>query len=453
MWCESCVGAVVMVGAVYQDDHRSSISNINMMRYSVTATLDTKETFSEYCEWLNNEHIPAVISGGALTSELSIVDNENDYQVNTLYTFLNSEMMSHYLTEIAPNLTSLQTCVTKFYETKKVLNFKRFVGATGFKYQSANAQNPLTIQPGMIRYNVIATLASSDFLDEYLSWLAEGHIEAVVNAGGLSGEYNVLKNDDPNESNIQVASVYLFPNLEALHGYQNGLAITLRQDGIKRFVETNKVVNFDRYIGTIVNVTNTEKTKTLLYPMDISPYLMFDGQCREAMNFYHQCLQGDLRLMVCDLSSLLACLFPSPSQDLDSSLPNSPVLHSTLLTNRTFTPPTPYASTLMGSDNIGGANGSSDCATHSVGNAINLSINFYSYQQIQSISSSLAQNGKVSIPLSKQMWGAYFADLTDQYSVSWYLNMMIPAECELFSLCFTSHSAQIPQEQMRPPSN
>jgi hypothetical protein len=250
---------------------------------------------------LENEHIPAVMSGGALTSELSIVDNENDFQVNTLYTFSNSEGINHYLTEIAPNLSSLQTCVTKFYSTGKVLNFKRFVATTGFSYQSTNTKNPLTIQPGMIRYNVIATLASSNSLDEYLSWLAGGHIQAVVHAGGLSGEYNVLKNDDPNETNVYVASVYLFPTLEALHGYQNGIAVTLREEGVKLFVETKKVIKFDRYIGAIVSVINENETsKTPLSPVDISPYLMFDGQCREAMTFYRQCLQGDLQLTVCD---------------------------------------------------------------------------------------------------------------------------------------------------------
>ena len=234
-----------------------------MQRFSVTATFETKDTLTQYCEWLTSEHIPLVTSNGALTSELSIVDNENDYQVNTLYTFLNSDSLNHFLNEIAPNLTSVQTYITRFDETKKILNIKQFVGTTGFYYQSTNTQNPLTIHFGMIRYNVIATLANSNVLDEYLSWLAEGHIQAVVDAGGLSGEYNVLRNDEPTETTIRVASVYLFPNLEALSEYQNGVAITLRQEGIKLFVETNKVIKFDRYVGTIVNATNNEETQTL----------------------------------------------------------------------------------------------------------------------------------------------------------------------------------------------
>lgn len=234
-----------------------------MLRYSVTATLDTKDTLTQYCEWFTSEHIPLFTTSGALTSELSIVDNENDYQVNTFYTFLNADSFNHYLNDIAPNLTSLQSYVTRFDETKKILNIKQFVGTRGFYYQSTNAPNPLTIQSGMIRYNVIATLANSNLLDEYLSWLAEGHIQAVVDAGGLSGEYNVLRNDDPTETTIRVASVYLFPNLEALSEYQNGVAITLRQEGVKLFVETNKVIKFDRYIGTIVNATNNEETQTL----------------------------------------------------------------------------------------------------------------------------------------------------------------------------------------------
>lgn len=267
-----------------------------MIRYSVTATLNTKDTLHEYYEWLINNQIPAVLNNGAITHELSVVENDQnkEYLINTLYKFPTIEIMNNYLNNIAPNLPSLHDCYVKFYETKKVLNFQRYVGRIEYYYQSSSTKNPLTILPGMIRYNVIATLASIDYLDEYTTWLANGHIQAVVNAGGLAGEYNILHNDDPNI--IQVASMYLFPHMDALNSYFNGVATVLRADGIRLFVETNKVLKFERYVGNIRNATNGED-KSLL-PVDIAPYLMFNGQCRDAMNFYNSCFEGELQIMV-----------------------------------------------------------------------------------------------------------------------------------------------------------
>jgi hypothetical protein len=40
-----------------------------------------------------------------------------------------------------------------------------------------------------IRYTVIATIATSEYVEEYKSWLSEGHIQALIDEGGaLSGE-------------------------------------------------------------------------------------------------------------------------------------------------------------------------------------------------------------------------------------------------------------------------
>lgn len=106
-------------------------------------------------------------------------------------------------------------------------------------------------------------------------------------------------------------------------------------------------------------------------------------------------------------------------------MPNSRVLHSTLLINQSFVP-NPHASTIMASDNIEGF-----CSQEGfvIGDNINVSINLFSYQQIESFYNILSKDGKISVPLSKQFWGAYFAEFTDKYSINWYLNMMIPPEC------------------------
>jgi hypothetical protein len=241
-----------------------------MIRYGVTATLEREEYLEEYCDWLTNDrgtgHMEAVLHGGALTSELSIwKGNENDeIKVNTLYLFANRTQMDIYLNDIAPSLPTLTDAVNRFYLPKKVTGYDRFIGTTGFSYQSNSVESPFVPLSAMVRYIVTATLASQEYLEEYLTWLSGGHIQAVVNAGGLTGEYNVLNHDsvdtDPSSAPIQVASIYLFPHMDALNGYFSGVATVLRQEGITKFVETNKVLKFDRYIGTIVKATQQPQT-------------------------------------------------------------------------------------------------------------------------------------------------------------------------------------------------
>jgi uncharacterized glyoxalase superfamily protein PhnB len=65
------------------------------------------------------------------------------------------------------------------------------------------------------------------------------------------------------------------------------------------------------------------------------------------------------------------------------------------------------------------------------GSKINVAINLFSSSQIESLSSTLSHNGVISVPLSMQMWGAYFTEFCDQYSVNWYLNMQVPQEGSL----------------------
>ena len=145
----------------------------------------------------------------------------------------------------------------------------------------------------MISYNVTATLSGRESLEEYTSWLRSGHIQQVVEEGGASnGSLTVL--DSP-EGAIQVVSRFMFPDRAAYDRYQAEVAPRLQPEGKRLFVDTQKVLRFERAVGEL----QFEYEPNFQFSVtEITPYLYFNGSCREAMGFYEICLGGSLEIMV-----------------------------------------------------------------------------------------------------------------------------------------------------------
>ncbi|MCB0494052.1 MAG: VOC family protein [Cyclobacteriaceae bacterium] len=129
----------------------------------------------------------------------------------------------------------------------------------------------------------------------------------------------------------------------------------------------------------------------------IRAYLTFNGNCREAMTFYQQCLGGDLNLQTIK-DSPMAEQLPDTMRDC--------ILHSTL-TNGNFI--------LMGSDMVG-ADGLQK------GNAISLLIDCNTEEELREYYNSLSVNGTATHPIENTFWGALFGGLTDQYGHHWLLH-------------------------------
>ncbi|CAM9107746.1 unnamed protein product, partial [Ectocarpus fasciculatus] len=99
----------------------------------------------------------------------------------------------------------------------------------------------------MFRYTVTATLLS-DNAPEYEAWLRGGHIQAVLSSGTVSAEMIRLDRDD---GKAAVQASYLFPSRTAFDAYCAGPALELRADGLKRFADTGKVLEWTRSTGTV----------------------------------------------------------------------------------------------------------------------------------------------------------------------------------------------------------
>jgi len=125
----------------------------------------------------------------------------------------------------------------------------------------------------------------------------------------------------------------------------------------------------------------------------LNPYLNFNGQCREAMTFYKECLGGEL-IMQKIAESPMAAQMPSAM--------GGQILHSMLTNNGII---------LMGSDMIGNK--------LEKGNAIALCLNCDSDEEMHVLFDKLSAGGHIKHPLHQSFWGATYGELTDKFGLSW----------------------------------
>ncbi len=129
----------------------------------------------------------------------------------------------------------------------------------------------------------------------------------------------------------------------------------------------------------------------------LNPYLKFnDGKCVEAMNFYKDCLGGELEFMTVK-GSPMAGEMPADKQEL--------IMHSTL---------TKGDWVLIGSDMM------RDKAT--IGDNVGVSLNCESEEEIRTIFDKLSVGGEIFMPVEDAFWGALFGVVTDKYGIEWMLN-------------------------------
>jgi PhnB protein len=127
----------------------------------------------------------------------------------------------------------------------------------------------------------------------------------------------------------------------------------------------------------------------------ITPYLNFNGQCREAMTFYQSCLGGELMLQKVSESPMAAQMPSEAGQQ---------ILHSQLTSGDVV---------LMGSDRMGST---------VTGNTVTLCFNCNSEEEVNSYFDKLSRGGKVKTQLHQTFWGATYGELTDKFGMDWMFN-------------------------------
>jgi PhnB protein len=130
--------------------------------------------------------------------------------------------------------------------------------------------------------------------------------------------------------------------------------------------------------------------------MLIQSYLTFNGNCREAMQFYKDCLGGELELQTVGQSPLAEHMPPQMQEC---------ILHATL---------TKKTAVLMGSDMV-------PQSGLTKGNSVSMSLTCNSEEEIRALYTKLAEGGHADHPIEISFWGALFGDLTDKYGNHWLL--------------------------------
>jgi Domain of unknown function (DUF4286) len=97
-----------------------------------------------------------------------------------------------------------------------------------------------------IIYTVFATLPDATTADEWLRWLRDGHIAAILEAGASSAEILAL---DGTPSAFEVR--YRFPFREAFERYEHEIAPRLRAEGIQRF-PAERGIAYRRSVGVVL---------------------------------------------------------------------------------------------------------------------------------------------------------------------------------------------------------
>ena len=124
----------------------------------------------------------------------------------------------------------------------------------------------------------------------------------------------------------------------------------------------------------------------------LNPYLTFNGNCREAMNFYKECLGGELTLMT---------VKGSPMENQMPAQYHSSILHSHLKGD---------GFEIM----------ASDLSPEAVreGNDNHLCLTYTTEEETRKVFNALSAGGKVLNPLSQMFFGI-LGDFIDKYGKRW----------------------------------
>ncbi|MBC8045457.1 MAG: VOC family protein [Fimbriimonadaceae bacterium] len=129
----------------------------------------------------------------------------------------------------------------------------------------------------------------------------------------------------------------------------------------------------------------------------INAYLTFNGNCREAMDFYAACLGGEITFHTIGDSPL--------SDNMPEHMKQS-ILHATLIKDSLL---------IMASDMV----------TEEgliKGNSVSLMLNCSSEEELKYSYEKLVEGGEATHPLENTFWGSVFGDLIDKFGNHWLLN-------------------------------
>lgn len=133
-----------------------------------------------------------------------------------------------------------------------------------------------------------------------------------------------------------------------------------------------------------------------------SVYLMFNGNCREALEFYAKSLGGNIEFM----QTYGEAPMDSPAEQKDK------IMHATLDLG---------GFKVMASDSDGKRN-------VTFGDNFSIALDFKSDGDLERAFNAMHTGGQVTMPLQDTFWGAKFGMCTDKFGVNWMFNYDKPQQ-------------------------
>lgn len=131
--------------------------------------------------------------------------------------------------------------------------------------------------------------------------------------------------------------------------------------------------------------------------VSLNPYLNFDGQCRDAFEFYARCLDAEIIFML--------TMGESPMADQVPPETHSRICHACLQGPGIM---------LMGSDCP------SEFYEKPQGTVINVQVD--SAAHAETLFATLAEGGEIRMPMESTFWAERFGMLIDRFATPWMVN-------------------------------
>lgn len=142
----------------------------------------------------------------------------------------------------------------------------------------------------------------------------------------------------------------------------------------------------------------------------INCYINFDGNCREAFEFYKSVFGGEFSHI-----STFGEMPPQEGMPAISEDFAKLVMHVSL--------PISKETVLMGSD-VGGEWASN----YKAGTNVQLSVGTSSKEEADAIFNGLSKGGQITMPIADTFWGSYFGMLVDPFGIIWMVSYDSPRD-------------------------
>ena len=131
--------------------------------------------------------------------------------------------------------------------------------------------------------------------------------------------------------------------------------------------------------------------------MNITPHLNFNGQCKEAFDFYAELLDGEIKFSMTWGEMPGADQFPAETHQL--------IMHTTLEVDGDL---------IMGADSRPGH--------YTEPKGMTISISVKDTGKGERIFKALSEGGRVTMPFEKTFWSPGFGMCVDRFGIPWMVN-------------------------------